>query len=66
MVGKYTQTRQWWLKGKIVNLVTVGTIRRPLLCPEQGSEKTGEEHERKKDKKENEKTKKVNTVGMHQ
>ena len=46
------------------------TIRRPLLCPEWGVEKTGEEHERKnrierkqeskekkKDKKENEKTK---------
>ena len=55
------------------------TIRRPLLCPERGVEKIGEEHERKnrierkqeskekkKDKKENEKQNKDNTVGMHQ
>ena len=47
-----------------------GTIRRLLLCPKQGVEKTGEEHKRKnrierkqeskekeKDKKENKKTK---------
>ena len=25
-----------------------GAIRRPPLCPEQGVEKTGEEHEKKK------------------
>ena len=56
-----------------------GTIRRHLLCPEQGSKKQGKNmkekqnrkkvkkaRERKKNKKENEKTKKVNTLGMHQ
>ena len=56
-----------------------GAIKRPPLCPKQGVEKTGEEHERKnrverkweikkkgKDKKENKKQKKDNTVGMHQ
>ena len=41
VVSKYTQTRQMWLKDKIVNLVTTGTIRRPLLCPKQGSKKQG-------------------------
>ena len=58
-----------------------GAIRRPPLCPEQGSKKQGKNmkekqnrkkvkkvRERKKDKKENknEKIKKVNTVSMHQ
>ena len=60
------------------NLVTTGTIRRPLPCPKQGVEKQGTNTKKKqnrkkvkskgneKDKKENKKTKKVNTVGMHQ
>ena len=57
-----------------------GTIRRPLLCPEQGSKKIGEEHKkgkieqkesrkarkRKKIRKKTKKQKKDNTVGMHQ
>ena len=34
-------------------MVTAGTIRRPLLCPEKGDRKTGEEHkiEQKESKK---------------
>ena len=74
VVGKYTQTRQRWLKEKIVKLVTASTIRRPLLCPEQGKNTKGKiewKESRKAGKKEKirEKTKKQkkdNTVSMHQ
>ena len=74
VIDKYTQTRQRWLKEKIVKLVTAGTIRRPPLCPEQGKNTKGKiewKESRKAGKKEKirEKTKKQkkdNTVSMHQ
>ena len=80
VVDKYTQTRQRWLKGKIVKSSHGRRYKRASTVPRTEVEKkTGEEHERKnrverkweikkkgKDKKENKKQKKDNTVGMHQ
>ena len=70
VIGKYTQTRQKWLKGKIVKSGHGRCYKKTSTVPRIGVEKTGEEHERKnrierkqeskekeKDKKENEKTK---------
>ena len=47
VVSKYTQTRQRWLKGKMVKSGHGRRYKKTSLCPEQGVEKTGEEHERK-------------------
>ena len=79
VVGKYTQARQRWLKGKIVKSSHGRRYKRASTVPRTEVEETGEEHERKnrverkweikkkgKDKKENKKQKKDNTVGMHQ
>ena len=70
VIDKYTQTRQRWLKGKIVKSGHGICYKKTSTVPRIGVEKTGEEHERKnrikrkqeskekeKDKKENEKTK---------
>ena len=72
VVGKYTQTRQMWLKGKIVKSGHDRCYKKTFTVPRIGVEKTGEEHERKnrierkqeskekeKDKKENEKKIKI-------
>ena len=79
VVGKYTQTIQRWLKGKIVKSGHGRRYKKTSTVPRIGVGKTREEHERKniierkqeskkkeKDKKENKKQKKDNTVGMHQ
>ena len=78
VVSKYTQTRQRWLKGKIVKSGHGRYYKKTSTVPRTGVEKTKEEHERKieekdskkarkkKDKKENRKQKRDNTVGMHQ
>ena len=47
MVGKYTQTRQRWLKGKIVKSGHDRRCKRASTVPRTGVEKTGEEHMRK-------------------
>ena len=47
VVGKYTQTRQRWLKGKIVKSGHGRRYKRASTVPRTGVEKTGEEHERK-------------------
>ena len=39
VVGKYTQTRQRWLKGKIVKFGHGRCYKRPPLCPKQRSKK---------------------------
>ena len=70
VIGKYTKTRQRWLKGKIVKSGHGRCYKKTSTVPRLWVEKTGEEHERKnrierkqeskekeKDKKENEKTK---------
>ena len=70
VIDKYTQTRQRWLKGKIVKSGHGRCYKKTSTVPRIGVEKTGEERERKnrierkqeskekeKDKKENEKTK---------
>ena len=70
VVGKYTQTRQRWLKGKIVKSGHDRHYKKTSTVSRTGVKKTREEHERKnrierkqeskekeKDKKENEKTK---------
>ena len=71
MVGSYTQARQRGVKGQdSKTLVTAGTIKRPLPCPVEGTEKqrvyltTGKEKQskrkRKKDKNENREKRKEN------
>ena len=47
VVDKYTQTRQRWLKGKIVKSGHDRRCKRASTVPRTGVEKTGEEHERK-------------------
>ena len=47
VVGKYTQTRQRWLKGKIVKFGHGRCYKKTSTVPRTGVEKTGEEHERK-------------------
>ena len=68
VVDKYTQTRQRWLKGKIVKFGHGRRYKKTSTMPRTGVEKIREEHERKnrierkleskkkeKDKKENKK-----------
>ena len=48
VVGKYAQTRQRWLKGKIVKYGHDRRYKKTFTVPRTGVEKkTGEEHERK-------------------
>ena len=47
VVGKYTQTRQRWLKGKIVKSGHGRRYKKTSTVPRTGVEKTREEHERK-------------------
>ena len=47
VVGKYTQTRQKWLKGKIVKSSHDRHYKKTSTVPRTGVKKTGEEHERK-------------------
>ena len=48
VVGKYTQTRQRWLKGKIVKFGHGRHYKKTFTLPRIGVKKTGEEHEKKK------------------
>ena len=47
VVGKYTQTKQKWLKGKIIKFGYGKRYKKTSIVPRIGVEKTGEEHERK-------------------
>ena len=47
VVDKYTQTRQRWLKGKIIKSGHNRRYKKTFTMPKTGVEKTGEEHERK-------------------
>ena len=47
VIGKYTQTRQRWLKGKIVKSSHGKHYKKTFTVPRTGVRKTGEEHERK-------------------
>ena len=47
VVGKYTQTRQRWLKGKIVKFGHGRCYKKTSTVPRTRVEKTREEHERK-------------------
>ena len=47
VVGKYIQTRQRWLKGKIVKFGHDRRYKKTSTVPRTGVEKTREEHERK-------------------
>ena len=47
VVGKYTQTRQRWLKGKIVKSGHGRHYKKTSTVSRIGVEKIGEEHERK-------------------
>ena len=47
VVGKYTQTRQRWLKGKIIKFSHNRCYKKTSTMPRTGVEKTREEHERK-------------------
>ena len=44
VVGKYTQTRQRWLKGKIVKYGHGKHYKKTFTVPRKEVEKTGEEH----------------------
>ena len=48
VVGKYTQTRQRWLKGKIVKSGHSRHYKKTFTMPRIEVEKIGEEHKRKK------------------
>ena len=48
VVGKYTQTRQRWLKDKIVKFGHGRCYKKTSTVPRTEVEKTEEEHERKK------------------
>ena len=48
VVSKYTQTRQRWLKGKIVKSGHGKHYKKTFTVPRIGGQKTGEEHEKKK------------------
>ena len=50
VVGKYTKTRQRWLKGKIVKSGYGRHYKKTFTVPRIGVEKTGEEHQKKKKK----------------
>ena len=47
VVGKYTQTRQRWLKGKIVKSSHDRHYKKTFTVPKTGGRKTREEHEKK-------------------
>ena len=47
VVGKYTQTRQRWLKGEIVKSGHGRHYKKTSTVPRRGVKKTEEEHERK-------------------
>ena len=47
VVGKYTQTRQRWLNGKIVKSGHSRHYKKTSTMPRIGVKKTREEHERK-------------------
>ena len=47
VVGKYTQTRQRWLKGKIIKSSHDRCYKKTSTMPRTWVEKTREEHERK-------------------
>ena len=47
VVGKYTQTRQRWLKGEIVKSGHGRHYKKTSTVPKTGVKKTREEHERK-------------------
>ena len=47
VVGKYTQTRQRWLKGKIVKSDHGKRYKKTSTVPRRGVKKTEEEHKRK-------------------
>ena len=47
VVGKYTQTRQRWLKGKIVKSSYSRRYKKTSTVPRTWVKKTREEHERK-------------------
>ena len=47
VVGKYTQTRQRWLKGKIIKSSHDRCYNKTSTMPRTWVEKTREEHERK-------------------
>ena len=47
VVGKYTQTRQRWLKGKIVKSGHGRRYKKTSTVPRTWVKKTGEEHEGK-------------------
>ena len=49
VVGKYTQTRQRWLKGKIVKFGHGRHYKKTFTLPRIGVKKTGEEHKKKKE-----------------
>ena len=48
VVGKFTQTRQRWLKGKIVKSGHGRYYKKTFTMPRTGGQKIGEEHEEKK------------------
>ena len=48
VVGKYTQTIQRWLKGKIVKSDHGKHYKKTFTMPRTEVEKIGEEHKRKK------------------
>ena len=58
VVSKYTQTRQRWLKGKIVKSGHGRRYKKTSTVPRTRVEKTGKEHERKIEKKESKKARK--------
>ena len=47
VVGKYTQTRQRWLKDKIVKSNHSRHYKKIFTVPRIGGQKTGEEHKKK-------------------
>ena len=50
VVSKYTQTRQRWLKGKIVKSGHGRPYKRASTVPRTGGRNRGEGHERKKNR----------------
>ena len=80
VVGKYTQTKQRWLKGKIVKSGYGRRYKKTSTMPRIGVEKNkgrtwkekynrkkvGKQGKKKKIRKNTKKQKKDNTVGMHQ
>ena len=46
VVGKYTKTRQKWLKGKIVKFGDGRHYKKTFTMSRKGGQKTGEEHKK--------------------